>query len=191
MPEPELDARTLGLAARGETVAARRLVERYERLVFHLAGRVLGRGSPDVADVAQDAFLRIFDALPNFDPHGPSRVSTWIATIVTRVAIDTARKRRPVIPIERAREPADPDGDPGERLDRARRDARLSRAMERLAPDQRAAMTLRVEHELSYDEIARALGVEVGTVKSRLARARSALMAAMQEPGEQAHDGHG
>jgi RNA polymerase sigma-70 factor (ECF subfamily) len=191
MPEPELDEHTLRLAAGGDPVAARRLVERYQRMVFALAARVLGRGSPDVADTAQETFLRVFAALATFDTQRDARVSTWIATITTRVAIDAARRRRPVIPIERARDYADASlRDPGEQLDEVRRDARLAIAMERLAPDQRAAMVLRIEHEMSLEDIARALRIEVGTVKSRLARARAALLAAVNTQGEQARDGH-
>jgi RNA polymerase sigma-70 factor (ECF subfamily) len=75
-------------------------------------------------------------------------------------------------------------------LDDAQRKARLASAMERLAPDQRAAIVLRVEHELSYEAVAQALGVEVGTVKSRIARARQALSTAV-EHGQTARNQHG
>lgn len=182
MAEPELDEVTLRLAGRGDRAAAQRLVERYQALVFATARRVLGPGSPDVPDVAQDAFLRALAALPEFDPRGSARLSTWLATIATRLALDVARRRRPVVSLDLAREERDPaQRDPGEVLDEARRRARLCAAMDKLAPDQRAAMVLRTEHGLPYEDVARIMGVEVGTVKSRLSRARAALLAAVGE----------
>jgi RNA polymerase sigma-70 factor (ECF subfamily) len=194
MPEPELDEITLRLASRGDRAACKRLVERYQALVFSVVARVLGTSSHDVPDAAQEAFLRAFGALGEFDPKGPSKLSTWLATIATRVALDLVRKRRPVVPLDAARDARDHAvRDPGEVLDEGRRRARLAAAMERLAPEQRAAVVLRVEHELSYEETARALGVEVGTVKSRLARARQALLAAVGEHEDEdaVRDGHG
>src|SRR6476620_11146051 len=144
----ELDEATLRRAMRGDAQACRRFVERYQSLVHALAYRVLGRASADAADVAQESFLRAFDALATFDPRGP-RVSTWLATITTRVSIDHVRKRRTVVSLDEIRNAPEPDArDPEERLDEARRRERLARALERLAPEQRAAMVLRVEHDL-------------------------------------------
>lgn len=190
MPPPELDDLTLRRAARREPAACRALVRRYESLVFTVAARVLGVGSADVADVAQEAFVRAFAALDRFDPGGPARASTWLATITTRVAIDHARRRRGVIALDAVRDLAASEPDPGEALDDDRRRARLRSAMAALGADQRAAMLLRAEHGMTYEAIAAALGVEVGTVRSRLARAKAALREAVGEaaPEELSHD---
>jgi RNA polymerase sigma-70 factor (ECF subfamily) len=186
MPPPDLDDLTLRRAALRDPAACRAVVGRYQGLVFAVAARVLGAGSPDLADVAQEAFLKMFAALGRFDPRGPARFPTWLATIATRVAIDHARRRRrTVIPLDAIRDSAAAlGGDPGEVLDADRRRARLAAAMAALGPDQRAAMLLRAEHDLSYEAIATALGIEVGTVRSRLARAKAALREAVGERDE-------
>ncbi len=180
------DEVTLRRAMRRDPAACRALVEGHQALVFSVAARVLGRSSADLADVAQESFARAFQSLDAFDPAGPARFSTWLATLATRVAIDHARRARNVIPLDAIRDTHEaPHEDPGDALDAARRRARLAAAMERLAPDQRAAMLLRTEHDMSYEDIAAALGVEVGTVRSRLSRAKAVLLEAL---GERRHD---
>lgn len=190
MADPELDEITLRAASRREPAACRRLVARYQPVVFSAAARVLGPRSHDVPDVAQEAFLKAFAALDRFDPKGPARLSTWLATIAVRAAVDHARRRRVVVALDDVREPVrDAAPDPAEALDDARRRARLAAAMATLSPEQRAAMVLRAEHDMPYDEIAQTLGVEVGTVRSRLARARQALAEALGERDEEARHG--
>lgn len=175
----EIDHRTLRRASRGEREAATAFVRRYERLVFATVGRVLGPGSADVGDAAQETFLRAFGALGTFDPDGVARVSTWLSTIAVRVALDATRRRRRVVSLDEARAAVDGSPPPDVALDEARQRARLAAAMARLGPDQRAAMVLRIEHDLPLSEIARILEVQVGTVKSRLSRARAELSAAL------------
>jgi RNA polymerase sigma-70 factor (ECF subfamily) len=192
MAHRELDPAALERARRGDRAAWRALVECYQGLVFATAGRVLGPASPDVPDVAQDALVKALGALADFDPRGPARLSTWIATLTIRTAIDAARRRRPSLPLDALDEAADDSlADPGEALDARRSRARLADAVAGLAPDQRAAMLLRVEHELSYEQIAAALGVEVGTVKSRLSRATAALEAALSPRRTAQEPAHG
>src|SRR5512143_4044866 len=86
----ELDRATLLRCKAGDPMAFRALVARYERPVFALLSRIVGRG-PEVEDLAQETFLRAHRALPRFDLDGPARVSTWLLTIATRLALD-ARK---------------------------------------------------------------------------------------------------
>lgn len=191
MSPVELDPATLERARRGDRAAWRALVERYQRLVFATAGRVLGPASPEVPDVAQDALLKALGAIGSFDPAGSARLSTWIATLTVRTAIDAARRRREAVSLDALDDAPDATlPDPGDALDDRRSRERLADALQRLSADQRAAMLLRVEHELSYEAIAAALGVEVGTVKSRLSRATAALEAALRpthRPQENAH----
>lgn len=183
-PAPdELDDLTLARARRGEPTACRALVLRYQRRVFALVGRLCARRADPalVEDLAQETFLRAFRALPGFDPAGPARLSTWVLTIAARLALDEVRKRPATEPLEDAeRRLAAPDATDGPA---ARRDlaAAIERALAALPPDFRAAFVLREYHDLEYAEIARALDVDLGTVKSRLSRARASLRAALRE----------
>jgi RNA polymerase sigma-70 factor (ECF subfamily) len=172
----ELDDVTLARAQRGDTAACRALVERYQRPVFAILGRMCGRGRAE--DLAQETFLRVFKALAGFDRGGAARLSTWIVTIATRLALDELR-RRPLRTVELdERLPSTSRAD--ESAERRALDAALRRAITDLGPEQRAVVLLREVHGLEYEEIARALEVDLGTVKSRLARARAALRAALE-----------
>ena len=182
--ERELDVGTLLAAQRGERWARRALVVAYQGRVHALAFRMLaGAGRHDQAeDLVQDAFLRVFGALPRFSPGGPARLSTWILGITARTVIDELRRRRP------AAVAVVPDELPGgERPDLRSEQRGVGRAIERavasLSPEVRAAFVLRAYHDLDYGEIAQTLEVGVGTVKSRLWRARAALQ-------EHLHDVH-
>src|SRR5204863_7205436 len=77
-----------------DPMAFRAFVVRYQRMVFALLSRMLGHG-PEVEDLAQETFVRAYRAFPNFDPNGPAKVSTWLLTIATRLALDV-RKRKPL-----------------------------------------------------------------------------------------------
>jgi RNA polymerase sigma-70 factor, ECF subfamily len=177
----ELDERTLARAVRGDDDATRELVELYQERVFALTSRMLtGRGRATVEDVAQDTFLAVFRQLPGFDVRGPARLSTWILTIAARRAIDELRRRRPALVPELDRTAL------GEARadDRARRRelvAAIEAALQELSPELRAAFLLREYHGLDYAEIARALAIDLGTVKSRLSRARAALRERLAE----------
>src|SRR5262245_42484489 len=98
----ELDQVTLARAQRGDEGACRTLVVTYQRPVFALLSRILRR---NVDDLAQETFLRVFRALPRFRPAGPARLSTWILTIATRLAIDELRAARVWVPLDEAPEP--------------------------------------------------------------------------------------
>lgn len=177
----ELDDLTLLRAQRGDQDAFRALVVHYQRPVFALLGRMLARTrSADlIEDLAQECFLKVFRALPGFSPAGRARLSTWILTIATRVALDELRKYAPPTePIEEA------IGVAGtlrteERAERRSLGEELERAVSALSVHHRVVFLLREFHDLSYEEIAEVTGIEVGTVKSRLLRARAALRVAL------------
>lgn len=181
---PELDELTVASAQRGNVRAKRALVERYQRPVLALISRMM-RGHGDsglVEDLAQETFLRVFRALPRFDRNGTARLSTWILTIASHRAIDELRRRR----LETR--PIDPSAPDLEALDRADETAErrmlarsIQRAVETLAPEYRATFILREYHGLEYAEIAEALEIDLGTVKSRLNRARRRLREALVE----------
>jgi RNA polymerase sigma-70 factor, ECF subfamily len=185
---PELDDVTLRRAQRGEAAACRLLVERYQGAVFALLGRVLGsRHRPFVEDLAQDTFLAVFRRLPEFSPVGPARLSTWILTIASRRAIDLLRRKEPAgaMTLGVAIAPDDIAADGADDRERRQLAAAIEAALAELAPPYRAAFVLYELHGLDYAEIAKALEIDAGTVKSRLSRARAALRTALAE----VHDG--
>ena len=175
----ELDELTLLRAIRGEREASRTLVELYQVRVFALVSRMVsGRGRATVEDIAQDTFLHVFRQLPTFQPDGAARLSTWILTIAARRAIDELRRQRPELhaDIERTSEVRTDD-----RTTRRELAAAIEAALRDLSPELRAAFLLREYHELDYIEIARALAIDLGTVKSRRSRARAALSERLAE----------
>lgn len=181
-PTPvEVDDVTLARARQGDPGAQTRIIEAYQAKVFALLGRMLGRGSPDVEDLAQETFLRALRALPAFDPSGSARLSTWILTIATRLAIDAMRRDKRWRPGEEDEDRADHGS--VERLEQRELAGHVEASLAALAPEARAILVLRAHHDLDYPEIAAALDLEAGTVKSRLSRARAALRKALSLRG--------
>jgi RNA polymerase sigma-70 factor (ECF subfamily) len=182
-PAAELDELTLRRAQRGEQAACRALVERYQRPVFALLRRMLGAARDDRAeDLAQETFLHVFRSLAGFAPLGPARLSTWILTIASRRAVDELRRSG------RAGQTEELDAaalvSPARADEGARRSAlagQVAAAVAALPPEYRAAFLLRAYHGFDYGEIARALDCEIGTVKSRLNRARAELRRALRD----------
>ncbi|MEJ7603921.1 MAG: sigma-70 family RNA polymerase sigma factor [Kofleriaceae bacterium] len=175
----ELDEPTLRRAARGDADASRALVELYQVRVFALVSRMLsGRGRSTIEDAAQDTFLDVFRMLARFEPGGRAKLSTWILTFAARRSIDELRRRRPTLV-------AEPDRPGEERADdrAVQRElaAAIDAAVRDLSPELRVAFLLREYHELEYAEIAAALTIDLGTVKSRLSRARAVLRERLAE----------
>jgi RNA polymerase sigma-70 factor (ECF subfamily) len=177
--EAEEDRDLVDRARAGETGAFETLVRRYQGWVFTLALRMVGDRA-EAEDLAQDVFLKAYRGLRGFK--GASRFSTWLYAIASHHCLNhlKARGRRgglgddPPAPVDRL-----PDGAP-------RADALLERAdlvrivqaeMAHLTEEHRMVLILRDIQGLSYEEIARTLGVELGTVRSRLHRARMEMKA--------------
>lgn len=182
-PRRELDDVTVAAAARGDAAACRAFVACYQDRAWTLALRLLGGDRAAAEDCAQEAFARAFAALATFDVRGPARPSTWLLTIVTRVCLDETRRRRrkPAEPMAEAGvDRADPR-DPHEQAHARALGARVQGAIAALPVEQRAVFVLRVLGEHSEQETALALELDVGTVKSRLSRARAALRLALAE----------
>ncbi len=171
-----LDELTLRRAQRGEERAWRALIDRYRQPVHALIWRLLaGRARHRVEDLVQETFVRVLRALPGFDLAGPASLSTWMLTIAARLALNELR--RP----EAAALEEEPEGSGSGRADlgteRRQLAAAIGAAVAALPDGQRAVFVLREYHDLDYAEIAAALEMDLGTVKSRLARARAALRA--------------
>jgi RNA polymerase sigma-70 factor (ECF subfamily) len=178
----EIDELTLARARRGESSALSALVRHYQRQVYALVARLLvGRRAEALDDVAQESFIRVCRGLPRFAPDGRARLSTWILTVTTRTCLNALRDSR------RAEALAPPDApdargdDPEQTAAERERRRRVEAAMAALPEDMRAVLVLRAYHDFDYDEIAAALRVEIGTVKSRLGRARLALREALAD----------
>lgn len=168
----ELDELTFRRAQRGDERAWRDLVEHYKRPVHGLIWRLLaGRARHHAEDLTQETFVRVLKALPGFDLGGPASLRTWILTIATRLTLNELR--RPELaalehdPVGRDRADAD--------AERRRLGAAIAAGVAALPDTHRAVLVLREYHELDYAEIAEVLELDVGTVKSRLSRARAQL----------------
>ena len=179
----EIDRLTLERAKRGDRAASRALVATYQRAVFSMLYRMLvaRRSRAIVDELAQETFLRVFRALPGFEAEGPARLSTWILTIASRLAIDELR--RPVLLEPLTDEDVDQAIDDSLHTNAEQRSIarKIARAVTDLAPDFRETFVLSVYHECSHEEIAHSLRIEIGTVKSRLSRARAAVKEALGE----------
>jgi len=173
-----VEADLLAKARGGSLLAFEEIVKRYERRVYGIALRIVRRH--EVADdVAQEAFMRAHQALSTFDldrPFGP-----WICRIASNLAINHVRSpqaREAPLPEGHAETPAPGKGALDLVLEREAREV-LERALLGLPAEQRAVFALRTFEELSYREIADALGISIGTVMSRLSRARERLREAL------------
>jgi RNA polymerase sigma-70 factor, ECF subfamily len=172
--EADGESGLLEQARRGNLFAFEEIVRRYQRRVYATAYRIVRRH--EVADdVAQEAFIRAHRNLDRFDPRRP--FGPWICRIAANLAVNHVRSpeaREDALPDGHAETPSAAPGPLQGVLDAEAR-ALLDRALGGLPAEQRAVFCLRVFEELSYREIADSLGIEMGTVMSRLSRAREKL----------------
>ncbi|MBI5068553.1 MAG: sigma-70 family RNA polymerase sigma factor [Deltaproteobacteria bacterium] len=150
------------------------LIPRLRRYARALSG---GRGEAD--DLVQDTLARAFDKLHLWRPERDLRV--WLFSVMHNLHVDQgrARRARPEVPMGGEALLAPASGGPGDVLERQR----LIRALEWLPAPQKQVLLLVALEQLSYDEVARALGIPVGTVMSRLSRARATLRALLAGDG--------
>jgi RNA polymerase sigma-70 factor, ECF subfamily len=173
----ELESGLLSRCQAAEPAALRVFVEHYQHAVFALISRIMGH-CPEVEDVAQETFLRAIRALPGFDVDGAARLSTWLLTIATRLALDVCRKRTRERRSSGATEPMSASTPEHDVLRAELREA-IAAAVDELPDDQRAAFVLAEFHGFSIEDIATALQTRPGTVKTRLFRARAKLSRAL------------
>jgi RNA polymerase sigma-70 factor, ECF subfamily len=160
----------------GEEGAFVELVRRHERRVYNLAYRVLGR-TEDARDATQEAFLAAYRHLGRF--RGDAAFSTWMHRIAVNVCYDALRRRREVTTLDGTPPDLLPGPDHAERVAAV---ADVQRALLEIPADYRVVVVLHELQDLPVEEIAEALGVPVGTVKSRLFRGRAALGRALGQP---------
>jgi len=170
----ELDASTLALCREGKRAALEQFVRCYERRVFAFLSRAIGYGL-SVDDLAQEVFMRAYQALSEFDPMGRARLSTWLFTIAYHVLVDARRRQKSGYAVlSDEHESIDPDN-PERQLWHRQLNTALARAVADLSPDQRDTFILAEFHDLGVTEIARVTGALESTVKTRLFRARGHL----------------
>ena len=183
MSDREIDRQLVERAQRGDKRAFELLVEKYQRKLARLLSRFI-RDPAEVEDVTQEAFIKAYRALPSF--RGESAFYTWLY----RIAINTAKnylvalgRRAPTTTgfdneeaegfedAEQLRDASTPESE----LEGKQIAAVVNKAMDALPDDLRTAITLRDIEGLSYDEIASVMNCPIGTVRSRIFRAREAI----------------
>jgi RNA polymerase sigma-70 factor (ECF subfamily) len=188
MGDREVDQQLVERAQRGDKRAFELLVMKYQRKLGRLLSRLV-RDPAEVEDVAQEAFIKAYRALPSF--RGDSAFYTWLY----RIAINTAKnylvamgRRAPTTTsfdneeaesfedAEQLRDSATPE----EELIGKQIAATVNKAMDALPEDLRTAITLREIEGLSYEEIASVMNCPIGTVRSRIFRAREAIAAELR-----------
>ena len=167
----------------GDNRAFDELVQRYQKRVYNFAYGIAGN-QDDASDIAQEAFVRVFNSVQTF--RGDANFTTWIYRIVTNVYLDERKKSKShrltslddFIDLEEnsvSRQIEDATPQPDQLAETKERNLALRNAINSLPEYQRMIVTLYHLHDRSYEEIAEILHLPIGTVKSRLNRARLAL----------------
>ncbi len=183
MTGSESDQVLVDRARTGDHGAFEALVRRHEKNVYNLTYRMAGNHH-DAADLAQEAFLRAYTRLADFGGH--SAFSTWLYRVTANVCLDELRRRgrRPAASLDQAnptddsevyRQVADPAPGPEEAVTRRETEAAVQAGLLELPEEFRLVVVLRDLQGYAYEEIAEVLNLPLGTVKSRLNRARLAL----------------
>lgn len=176
-------------AQSGDCDAFEKLVYEHEKLVYNLALRLLGN-EQDAQDAFQEAFIKAWTGLSSF--RGESKFSVWLYRLASNVCMDMLRHRKnETLSLtvtdssgeECILDVSDPTPGPHELLENRESMEQLSKAIKALPEDHRKILMLREEAGLSYEEIASLLGLDLGTVKSRIFRARKKLCVLMDRNG--------
>lgn len=179
---PEAEAVLIQKAQAGDMKAAEALFRRYHGPIHQLVYRML-RGAPETEDLVQDVFLKAFRAIAGFK--GNSSFKTWIYQIATNTCLNHLAKASQRYPHDSLDQAVGEETDmtlgdrlaatgatPEEAVTASEVYQRVEEAVGKLSPEFRSVLVLRDIQDLSYEEVAETLGINLGTVKSRLARAR-------------------
>ncbi len=171
------DHQLIELTLDGRTDAFGFLIQKYQNRLYN--GMVhLVRSEPEAEDIVQDAFILAMTRLESFK--GNSQFYTWLYRIAYNTAITRMRRRKPTVSLENREDSLrfdlpDEGPSPDDNINRQEQVEQLSKAMERLSDEHRSILILREMEELDYDAISEILNLPVGTVRSRLHRARLQL----------------
>ncbi len=184
------DQEMIALCRNGDREAFNALVLKYQKQVFNIAYGMLS-DYEDASDAAQDVFIKVYRSIASF--RGQSSFSTWLYRICSNVCNDMLRKRqRRGISISLDNDEEDnpashlpsEEPTPAERLEESERSRAVREAINGLRKEYREIIVFSDMEQLSYEEIAKILRCPVGTVKSRLNRARNALRKKLSEKRE-------
>lgn len=179
----------LARAKKGEIAAFESLMTAYENRIYSLALRSTG-SEQDAADITQEVFLRAWKNLDSF--RGDSSLSTWLYRVTSNLCVDFARKKAAEGMLTSIDDEESPAADLADSSRMAQPEAaaenselreELQFALAQLSEEHRRVVLLRDVAGMTYTDIARTLGLEEGTVKSRLARARASLRKILLERG--------
>lgn len=186
------DSQLIARAQEGDRGAFDVLIRRHERRAYQYAYR-LTQNQDDAADIVADAFVRVNSALKNF--RGQSAFGTWLYRIITNCALDFRKKDKSSRTVsldagpqgqgmEVERQIEDDGPGPTEEAERSAREAAVQDALSKMPDYQQAMLVMYHVENLAYEEIAEALDLPLGTVKSRLNRARLALRDLLSKDSE-------
>lgn len=179
------DRRLIAEALAGKTASFGELVLRYQDRLFHVAHRVMGHPD-DALDVVQDSFVNAYQSLASFK--GDAEFYTWLYRIAFNTAISAKRRKRATVSLDRGNstglsdretglDPEDraADTSPDSALERSEDEQLLNAAIAKLSAEHRTVLLMKDIDGLKYEDIAEVMGVPIGTVRSRLHRARLEL----------------
>ena len=176
-------------AAGGDMSAFEDLVDRHRMAVYRLARSITGNHH-DADDAAQETFLRVYRSLGTYDPGRPFK--PWLKRIAYNTSLNTVRasksRSRGLVDVDYS-EVADPSPRQPERMEAKQSAAKVDHAMQTLPSELRATLLLRAVDGMSYKDIATAMGVKIGTVMSRLSRARERVLDVLEPAGSVAQRG--
>lgn len=177
------DAQLIRETLAGNPAAFGQLVQKYQDRLYNTFVHLLG-SREDARDIVQDALVRAFVKLDTF--HHSSTFYTWLYRIAFNEAVSQSRRKRPTASIEQLRdrggdEPTDDQAGPADRLEQQERCRQVRQAIEALGEEFRAVLVLREIEGCCYQTISEILGLPVGTVRSRLHRARLQLREELRE----------
>jgi len=189
--ESDEDRELIRRCLEGDERAYRELITRYRRPVYSLALRMV-RVAEDAEDLTQETFVRMFRALERYDPARP--FGAWLHTITARLAIDMIRRRRVrTVPLqvrdadtdeERTLDVEDPGLGPDVLASHAEEERAARDLIDALPAHYRVVVAMRHQQDMSYEEIAEALHLPIGTVKARIHRARALLKQRLEARGD-------
>jgi RNA polymerase sigma-70 factor (ECF subfamily) len=160
---------------KGDDTAFEQILYRYERLIHHVARRYFP-DTEDALDACQEVAIKIYNGLQSVTLSEDGNLKAWLCTVTARVCLDGVRKRR-VVTTELDETIATSTTPSAEESAFANERVReITQAINKLPNDHRIILILRDMQGLSYEELAESLDISVGTVKSRLSRARAALV---------------
>jgi RNA polymerase sigma-70 factor, ECF subfamily len=184
------DRRLIAASLKGDPAAFGELVRRYQDRLYNTVYRLLDNAD-DAQDVVQDAFVNAYQSLDGFK--GDSQFFTWLYRIAVNTAISHKRKQRLTLSINAVRngegrvEPLDTSdaSRPGHALERVEEERRVQQALNRLSVEHRTVLIMKDMEGQKYEAMAEILGVPIGTIRSRLHRARTELRELLEQQEEE------